>query len=62
MDFEKVFEIFPELDTQVLCQLSEMEEILPSEVYKLAPGASAVQITAFLRLAKTHRVSTQVRA
>ena len=48
MNFSKVYEIFPELSTDILCQLSELEEVLPSKVRQLVPGASAVQIAAFL--------------
>ena len=53
IDFAKVYEIFPEQGTDILCQLSELEEVLPSGVHKLVPTASPVQIAAFLQLAKT---------
>ena len=52
VNFAKVFEIFPELDTDILCKLSELEEIRPSAVLELVPGASPVQIAAFLQLAE----------
>ena len=52
MNFSKVYEIFPELGTDILCQLSELEEVLPSKVLQLVPEASAVQIAAFLQLAE----------
>ena len=52
MNFTKVYEIFPELGTDILCQLSELEEVLPSKVRQLVPEASAVQIAAFLQLAE----------
>ena len=52
MNFTKVYEIFPELGTDILCQLSELEEVLPSKVRQLVPDASAVQIAAFLQLAE----------
>ena len=50
LDFGKVFEVFPELDTDVLCKLSELDDIVPSKVRGLVPEASAVQIAAFMRL------------
>ena len=50
LDFGKVFEVFPELDTDVLCKLSELDDIVPSKVRRLVPEASAVQIAAFMRL------------
>ena len=52
MNFAKVYEIFPELGTDMLCLLSELEDILPSKVHQLVPEASAVQIAAFLQLAE----------
>ena len=47
-----MYKIFPELDTDVLCKLSEMEDIRPSKVRELVPEASAAQIAAFLRIAE----------
>ena len=55
MNFGKVFEIFPGLNTEVLCQLAELTEMLPSKVRELAPEASAVQIAAFMNLAEDAR-------
>ena len=55
MNFGKVFEIFPGMNTEVLCQLSELSEWLPSKVRELAPEASAVQIAAFMNLAEDAR-------
>ena len=48
-----MYEIFPEQGTDILCQLSELEEVRPSEVLKLVLAAAPVQIAAFLQLAKT---------
>ena len=36
----------------MLCKLSELEEVRPSKVRELVPGASAVQIATFLQLAE----------
>ena len=55
INFAKIYEIFPGQDTSILCQLSELEEILPSSVYQLVPEASAVQIAAFLQLAENEQ-------
>ena len=55
MDFGKIFEIFPGLDTMVLCQLSELRQRLPSKVRELVPEASAVQIAAFMNLVEDDR-------
>ena len=43
------------MNTEVLCQLSELGEWLPSKVRELAPEASAVQIAAFMNLAEDAR-------
>ena len=50
--FKKVFEIFPELDTDVLCKLSEMVVISPSKVLKLVPNTSPAQLAEFLSVAE----------
>ena len=55
MNFGKVFEIFPGMNTEVLCQLSELSEPLPYKVRELVPEASAVQIAAFINLAEDAR-------
>ena len=55
MNFGKVFEIFPGVDTRVLCTLSELSERLPSKVRALVPEASAVQIAAFMNLVEEAR-------
>ena len=55
MNFGKVFEIFPGMNTEVLCQLSELSELLPSKARELVPEASAVQIAAFMNLAEDAR-------
>ena len=52
VDFGKVYEIFPGMDTKVLGKLSELDDIIPSKVIELVPEASAVQITAFMKLAE----------
>ena len=52
LDFKKVFEIFPELDTDVLCKLSEMVVISPSKVLKLVPNTSPAQLAEFLSVAE----------
>ena len=41
--FVKVFEIFPGMDTDVLCKLAELDDIVPSKVRGLVPEASAVR-------------------
>ena len=48
LNFAKVMGIFPELDTDVLCKLSKLSDKRPSKVLELIPGASALQIGAFL--------------
>ena len=40
----------------VLCQLSELREQLPFKVRELVPGASAVQIAAFMNLVEEARL------
>ena len=55
LNFGKIFEIFPGMDTMVLCQLSELKERLPSKVRELVPEASAVQIAAFMNLVEEAR-------
>ena len=55
MNFGKIFEIFPGMDTEVLCKLSELSERLPSKVRELVPEASPVQIAAFMNLAEDAR-------
>ena len=55
LNFGKIYEIFPGMDTSVLCQLSELEERLPSKVRELVPEASAVQIAAFMNLVEEAR-------
>ena len=52
LNFAKVFEIFPELNTDILCKLAELRDIRPSRVRGIVPDASAVQIAAFLQLAE----------
>ena len=52
MDFAKIAEIFPGEEPGVLCKLSEMEIIRPSNVHKLELIAPAAQIWAFLRVAE----------
>ena len=55
MNFGKIFEIFPSVDTMVLCKLSELPKRLPSKVRELVPEASAVQIAAFMNLVEEAR-------
>ena len=55
MNFGKVFEIFPGASTEVLCQLAELRDLLPSKVKELGPEASALQIAAFMNLAEEAR-------
>ena len=46
-------EIFPEQKTDVHCKLSELDNIRPSKVLELVPGASSAQIGDFLQLAES---------
>ena len=55
LNFGKIFEIFPGMDTMVLCRLSELQERLPSKVRELVPEASAAQIAAFMNLVEEAR-------
>ena len=55
LNFGKIFEIFPSMDTLVLCKLAELRERLPSKVRELVPDASAVQIAAFMNLVEEAR-------
>ena len=44
--------MFPELDIRILGQLAELDDIRPSTVLDLVPGASRAQIGAFLQIAE----------
>ena len=48
VDFAAVAQIFPEASTNVMCQLSEMMVIKPSNVLELVPGATTAQIASCL--------------
>ena len=38
LDFAEVNKVFPDVSTEVACQLAEMTTVKPSEVLKLVPG------------------------
>ena len=62
LNFARVTEIFPEQQADVHCKLSELENIRPSKVLELVPGASSAQIAAFLCLAeKTNKMQERVQ-
>ena len=61
LNFGKIYEIFPGMNTEVLCQLSEVSELLPSKVRDLVTGAAAVQIAAFMNLAEEARQQRKKR-
>ena len=47
INFTKVAEIFPDVTTDVLCQVAELEDVTPSAVYSLVPSATSKQILFF---------------
>ena len=52
LDFAKVAKTFPDVETEVICQLAEMKVIKPSNVLKLVPEATTNQISSFLQIAE----------
>ena len=52
MNFAKVAETFPDVSTDIVCQLAEMKVIKPSSVVKLVPQATREQIVSFLQIAE----------
>ena len=45
-----ILKVFPEIDPDVLCQLSELDPPTPSNVLALVPGASSMDIARFFDL------------
>ena len=52
MNFAKVAETFPDVSTDIVCQLAEMKVVKPSSVVKLVPQATREQIVSFLQIAE----------
>ena len=58
LDFGEVTKVFPDVTTDVACQLADMSVIKPSNVLKQVPEATLAQIAAFLRIAEKDAEST----
>ena len=58
LDFVEVTKVFPDVSTDVACQLSEMTVVKPSNVLKHVPEATKAQIAAFLQIAEKDTEST----
>ena len=52
MDPALILEAFPQIDPDVLCQLSELKQITPSKVLALVPNASSEDIADFFTKVK----------
>ena len=58
-----ILKVFPEIDPDVLCRLSELDPPTPSNVLALVPGASSKEIARFFDLlsGSTHQSPTVER-